>query len=126
MFLQCMAVGTGGFIGSVFRYLLGMVPLLNRFSFPIHTLIINIAGAVLIGILVRASQSWEILSGHTMLLLKVGVCGGFTTFSTFALESAEMIESGKTMQSIAYIIASVGLCILGVYIGKYIASLMQI
>ena len=126
MFLQCMAVGAGGFIGSVFRYLMGMIPAFSKVSFPLHTLIINIAGAVIIGMLVKASQSWDFLSGHTLLLLKVGVCGGFTTFSTFALGSAEMIESGKTMQSLIYVSASVVLCIAGVYIGKYIASLIQI
>ena len=57
-----------------------------------------------------------------MLFLKVGVCGGFTTFSSFALESLNLMQEGKSMMSFVYIAASVVLCLLGVYIGKWIAG----
>ena len=122
MLLNCFAVGAGGFIGSVFRYLVSLIPFLHRETLPLQTLLVNVAGAVIIGIVVKASESYGGLSEQTMLFLKVGVCGGFTTFSSFALESLNIIQEGKSMMSLFYITASVLLCILGVYIGKWIAG----
>ena len=126
MFLECLAVGAGGFFGSALRYLMGMIPALNKVDFPFHTMLINILGAVIIGMIVKFSDSWEAMSGYTLLLLTAGFCGGFTTFSTFALESAEMIEAGRIAETAAYAVLSVLLCIGGVYIGKYLAGAIGI
>lgn len=125
MLLNCFAVGAGGFIGSVLRYLVSLIPFLNRSDIPLQTLAVNLIGAVLIGMLVRSSDSCEWLNGHTMLLLKVGVCGGFTTFSTFSLESLGLIETGKWTAFALYAGASLVLCIAGVFLGKWIAGVIQ-
>lgn len=125
MLLNCLAVGAGGFIGSVLRYLVSLIPFLNRSDIPLQTLAVNLIGAVLIGVLVRTSDSCEWLSGQTMLLLKVGVCGGFTTFSTFSLESLGLIETGKWTAFALYAGASLVLCIAGVFLGKWIAGVIQ-
>ncbi len=117
MFFDCMAVGAGGFAGAVFRYLVGLIPFLHRSEFPLHTLIINFAGALLIGLIFGISQSQGRLDPRMILFLKVGVCGGFTTFSTFALESYNLLDSGSTLLSVIYITASVVFCIAGVYAG---------
>lgn len=122
MLLNCFAVGAGGFIGSVFRYLVSLIPFLHRETLPLQTLLVNVVGAIIIGIVVKSSESYGALSEHTMLFLKVGICGGFTTFSSFALESLNIMQEGKSMMSCVYITASVVLCILGVYIGKWIVS----
>lgn len=108
------------------RYLVGLMPIFSKMNFPLHTLIINVVGAVAIGMIVKASDSWEAISGNTLLLLKTGLCGGFTTFSTFALESEEMIEAGRILPSGAYIVLSVLLCIAGVYLGKHLAAIAGI
>ena len=84
MFLNCIAVGAGGFLGAVSRYLMGMIPFLQKGSLPYHTLLINVLGAVLIGIVVKTADSTEILNPSTVLFLKVGICGGFTTFHFFS------------------------------------------
>lgn len=125
MLLNCLAVGAGGFIGSVLRYLVSLIPFLNRSDIPLQTLAVNLIGAILIGMLVRTSDSCEWLSGHTMLLLKVGVCGGFTTFSTFSLESLGLLETGKWAAFALYAAASLVLCIAGVFLGKWIAGAIQ-
>ena len=56
MFLECLTVGAGGFFGSALRYLMGMIPVLNKVDFPFHTMLINILGAVIIGIDVYKRQ----------------------------------------------------------------------
>lgn len=118
MLINCLAVGAGGFIGSVLRYLVGCVPVLGKNGIPLSTLLVNVVGAVLIGIIVGFSERHIYLSGEMMLFLKVGLCGGFTTFSTFALESAEFVESGRPAMAGAYIVMSILLCVLGIYLGK--------
>ena len=125
MFLNCIAVGAGGFLGAVSRYLMGMIPFLQKGSLPYHTLLINVLGAVLIGIVVKTADSTEILNPSTVLFLKVGICGGFTTFSTFSLESLDLLQSGRPAAFAVYAIASVVLCVAGVLGGKWIAGILQ-
>lgn len=125
MFFNCLAVGAGGFAGSVFRYIIGLIPWLNKSEMPFQTLIVNVAGAVIIGMLVKSADTAVLLDGRFMLFLKVGICGGFTTFSTFSLESLELLEMGKPGIFAVYVIASIVLCILGVFCGKYIAGALQ-
>ena len=73
MFLNCIAVGAGGFLGAVSRYLMGMIPFLQKGSLPYHTLLINVLGAVLIGIVVKTADSTESLNPSSVLFLKVGI-----------------------------------------------------
>lgn len=124
MLFNCLAVGAGGFLGAVFRYLISLMPFLQREALPLPTLLVNVAGAIVIGIVVKTSESSGILNEQALLFLKVGICGGFTTFSSFALESLTLMQEGKSMMSLAYITASVVLCILGVYLGKWIAGFL--
>lgn len=125
MFFNCLAVGAGGFAGSVFRYIIGLIPWLNKSELPFQTLIVNVAGAVIIGMLVKSADTVALLDGRFMLFLKVGICGGFTTFSTFSLESLELLETGKPGIFAVYVAASIVLCILGVFCGKCIAGALQ-
>ena len=125
MLLNCAAVGAGGFVGAVLRYLMGLIPFLQRGSLPYHTLLINVLGAILIGMIVKTADSTELLSPAAVLFLKVGVCGGFTTFSTFSLESLDLLQSGRPAAFAVYVIASVVLCVAGVLGGKWIAGILQ-
>ena len=105
--INCIMVGIGGFIGSVCRYLIGLLPIGGSSGFPIKTLAINVIGSFCIGLIAALAAKNEGLNPHMVLLLKVGICGGFTTFSTFAYESTELIKSGHTLTAFLYICVSV-------------------
>ena len=115
--INCLVVGIGGFIGSIFRYLFSKLTIIQG-SFPFNTLLINIIGSLAIGIIAALVLKNLDFDEKTVLFLKVGICGGFTTFSTFSLESVQMLQSGKIALALTYMIASVVLCVLAVYIGE--------
>ena len=116
-FSNCLFVAVGGAIGSVFRYLLGLIPVPSQ-SFPIITLGINILGAFLIGVITAAAAKNAAFDPRFVLLLKVGLCGGFTTFSTFSNETVALLQNGKLLPALCYILLSVGLCLLAVVLGQ--------
>lgn len=123
MIFNCLAVGAGGFVGAVLRYLAGLIPQLQRGAFPVATLLINVAGAILIGAVAESAKSVPGINPSLLLFLKVGVCGGFTTFSTFSLEGLGLLESGRTGLFALYALLSVGLCLAGVLLGKTLVTL---
>ena len=106
-----LCVGLGGFIGSVGRYLLGLVPVEGDFT-------VNFAGAVLIGAVFEAATEGSSLPDNAVLFLKTGVCGGFTTFSAFSLETLALLERGKYATGALYACGSVLACLAGVVIGR--------
>ncbi len=114
--LAVLCVGMGGFIGSVGRYLLGLVPVEG--DFPLMTFVINFAGAVLIGAVFEAATVWPGMSDNAVLFLKTGVCGGFTTFSAFSLETLTLLERGKYATGALYACGSVLVCLVGVALGR--------
>ncbi len=109
--LNCFFVGIGGFTGAVCRYLMGFIPLPDKSGFPWITLCINVIGAFVIGLTAGAAAKHGWGNNYFILFLKTGVCGGFTTFSTFALESSNLLESGKICLGVAYMVLSVVLCL---------------
>lgn len=94
--LNCLCVGIGGFAGAVLRYLIGLIRVKETMIFPIKTFAVNILGCFLIGCISAAAvRSAETpLNPRLILLLKTGVCGGFTTFSSFALETTGLMRDG--------------------------------
>ena len=108
-------VGLGGAIGSIFRYTLSLLPI--KSSFPVLTLITNLLGAFIIGVVVGLFEK-QYLSSQIHLFLKTGLCGGFTTFSTFSLETLTLLENDMIFIAIVYALISVVGCIMGVYLGK--------
>lgn len=105
--LDAIAVFLGGGLGSLGRWALTFVPWKTaaEAGFPLATLVTNVAGAFLIGVVVAAAAPAG-LSPRAALLLKTGVCGGFTTFSTFALETGDLIERGAYGAAAAYLVLS--------------------
>lgn len=120
--MDCIVVGVGGFVGAVCRYLIGMIPLKEGCTFPIKTFLINIAGSFLIGIVAALAMRTESLDSRTVLFLKVGICGGFTTFSSFALETTDLMKDGKMHLAAIYTVLSVTLGVLAVFAGQGIVG----
>lgn len=117
-----LLVGLGGALGAVCRYLIGRIPV--HAPFPILTLLVNAAGAVLIGAVTGLALRGNGLPEAAVLFWKTGVCGGFTTFSAFSLESLGLMESGKPGWGVLYILLSVGLCLGGVTLGRALVRLL--
>ena len=118
-------VGLGGFIGSVFRYLVNLYAFrLPPAGFPLSTLLVNLAGSLLIGLL--AGFMVKSTFHNYQLFLITGFCGGFTTFSTFSLEGLKLLKSAYYLQYVAYlgisVIGGLALCILGFWLSQKIGS----
>lgn len=120
MWVNCLAVGMGGFCGAVFRYLLGFIPGYYYLDFPLGTMLINLVGAFCIGMLAGLIPA-GLLSSQQQLFLKTGLCGGFTTFSTFSLETLNLLEQGHILEAGSYVFCSVVLCLIGAFFGKLLA-----
>lgn len=120
---ECLFVGIGGFIGSVCRYLIGLIPLSPSNGFPVKTLVINIAGAFAIGLIAAAAAKNADISPRIVLLLKTGICGGFTTFSTFALEISDLIRGGSWAAAAAYMLLSLILGVAAVFAVETLLSM---
>jgi fluoride exporter len=113
-----IAVAIGGAIGSVARYLVGIGSgRLFGLTFPWGTLIINVLGSFLIGVFVESfSLRWD-LPLVMRVFLTVGICGGFTTFSTFSLDAGFLMQRGEPWPAAAYVIGSVTLSIAALFVG---------
>lgn len=118
MFLDCVFVGLGGAGGAICRYLLGMVPLRPQNDLPVMTMLINIFGAFCIGATTAIAAKNGGLDSRLLLFLKVGICGGFTTFSSFSLETMQLIQHGEMMTAVFYSSLSVLLCLAGLFCGQ--------
>ena len=107
-----LAVATGGALGSVMRYLVG-IGSAREFGtdFPWGTLIITVTGSFLIGIFAALFVTRWNLPQAARIFLTVGICGGYTTFSTFSLDAWYLIERGQTWASATYMIGSVVLSV---------------
>jgi len=120
-----LAIAAGGAVGSVLRYWVSVNThtLLGR-DFPYGTLTVNVAGSMLMGILfVLFTERWEIETFVRSAIL-IGLLGAFTTFSTFSIETLNLVEEGAYAKAIANILISVSSCLfaawLGVIIGRQI------
>ena len=116
--LNCIVVGLGGFAGSVLRYLAGKIPLSNPTAFPINTLLINVLGSIVIGRIVALTAKYTELDPRLVLFCKVGLCGGFTTFSTFSLETFDLMRSGAVGAAVTYALLSAVLGVLAVFLAQ--------
>jgi CrcB protein len=112
-----LAVAAGGAIGSVARYLVGIGSgRLFGINFPWGTLIINVTGSFLIGLFIGLfAIRWD-ASQTVRIFLTVGICGGYTTFSTFSLDTFYLMERGQAVAAGAYMVGSVVLSV-GALIG---------
>ncbi len=115
-----LLVGLGGGIGAMLRFFVAGV--WKAGNFPFHTLFINIVGSLVIGLIFGLGIKTEYLSEQMKLFIATGVCGGFTTFSAFSLENMLMLKSGNYLMASFYILASVAICIIAVFMGYKIIN----
>jgi CrcB protein len=120
--LECIIVGAGGFIGAVLRYLIGLLPVNPDSGFPIKTFFINILGSFVIG-LIAALVLKNSIDPKLALFLKVGVCGGFTTFSSFALETNDLFAKGSVGIAVLYAVLSITLGVLAVFAAQKLVNM---
>lgn len=117
--IDCFAVGLGGFLGSVLRYLAGKIPL-ETHGFPVHTLCINVIGSFVIGCIACLVSKNPHIDPRWILFFKVGICGGFTTFSTFSLETQQLMHTGQYMMAALYVLLSMILGVFAVFASQWI------
>lgn len=115
---QILAIALGGAIGTLFRYWVSTAVhnVVSR-DFPYGTLLINVSGSLVMGFLYvllmeRLAVGVELRSG-----ILIGILGGYTTFSSFSMETLLLFEDGERMKALANIILSVSLCLVAVWLG---------
>lgn len=118
---EILAVGLGGMLGSILRYFIGLIPV-GKMNFPIKTFVINVVGAFAIGMVAAYSLKHSSLDPKIVLFLKVGICGGFTTFSSYALETTDLIKSGHMTLGLLYVIVSIILGVFAVMAGEWMIN----
>lgn len=120
---QFLIVAAGGALGAALRHGAGQISLRHLpASWPWSTFSVNILGSLAMGLLV----GWLALKAEgahqsTRLFLATGLLGGFTTFSAFSLEMAEMVRTGEIARALAYALLSVGLCVAAVFVGLWLS-----
>ena len=114
--LEFIFLGMGSVLGAFLRYKLTESPLIFN-TLPVNVLIVNIAGAFILGIFVVLSQQWHLDSKYS-LFTAVGFCGSLTTMSAFALDSSNLLESNQYISFIVNIFTNIGLSIAALIGGK--------
>jgi len=111
-------IAIGSAIGGVSRYLVGgLVQRLAGGTFPTGTLLINISGSFLLGAILRYGVDTPTLTPQLRAFLTVGLCGGYTTFSTFSYEAVALLEDGEWSRAALYVGLSVCLSLLATFLG---------
>jgi len=126
MLKNILLIGLGGSIGSIARYL---VSRLNNqvewLSIPVGTLAVNVIGSFLIGFLIGISEKSPILTVELRMFLMVGLCGGFTTFSSFSGENLMLMRNGQFLPLFLYTGLSILLGFTAVYFGYFSTKLLS-
>lgn len=111
-------VAFGSALGGVSRLLLsGYIQQRAGEFFPMGTLVINITGSFLLGFVITYALGTQGISPEIRAMLTTGFCGGYTTFSTYSYETATLIEDGRYQRAALYILLSVGIALLGIFVG---------
>ncbi|MCM1022174.1 MAG: fluoride efflux transporter CrcB [Muribaculum sp.] len=118
-------IGLGSFAGGIARYCMTrFVSGAFEYNLPLGTLAVNIAGCFLLGLLTQLLTSWQTVSPELKLMLTVGFCGGFTTFSTFVAEWYAMLSATRYMIGVGYAALSLVLGLMALWLGTRLAHLI--
>lgn len=123
--MKILWIGLGGFLGTVSRYWIGTV-MLEKWGhpFPLGTLIVNVIGCFLIGIIagLKTSEAQLLFNLPSREFLIIGFLGGFTTFSAFSFQTLRLLQQSEWLHAGGNILGSVFLCLLAVWIGDLVAK----
>ena len=125
MIKNLLLVGLGGGIGSMLRYLVSL--LINKYSFltfPFATFVVNMSGCLLIGLLLGLSEKYSAFNSELRYLLVIGLCGGYTTFSTFSAENVQLLENGNYLIFGLYALGSVSVGLFALWLGYMISKII--
>lgn len=125
MIKSVLLVGIGSAFGGIARYIITRYfQHTTTCSFPIGTIMVNVVGCLILGILYGLLERGNLLNTNLKLLLTVGFCGGFTTFSTFIGENFQILKDGNILLGFAYLSASIILGYLFLYLGYSIIKML--
>lgn len=118
-------IGLGSFIGGAARYWLSGIVM--GALFPWGTLVVNVLGSFIVGFLytIFSPVGLFLVSSEIRYFLMIGVCGGFTTFSTFSLETLNLLQEGEFLRATVNIAATFFLCLLSVWLGHLFAGFLS-
>lgn len=123
MLKTILFIGLGGAIGSIFRYLTHCITTKYfQSSFPLSTFLVNVIGSLLIGLFIGYLGKYFPDNHPLKFFLIVGFCGGFTTFSSFALENYNLMQNNQQIMAYLYMAVSIILTIIAVGLGNYLAK----
>jgi fluoride exporter len=128
LFLTYLLIAIGGALGSMARYgFSGMVAAATGGTFPFGTMFVNVTGAIFIGFfLTLTGPNGRLLASvHTRQFFAVGICGGYTTFSTFSYETVSLMQDGQWLAAGANAVFSVVFCLIAVWLGYAAASVLN-
>lgn len=118
--MSIVFVAIGGALGAVCRYALSLLPAVS--DFPLWTFVTNVLGAFVMGFIIGLAEERKVLSPHATIFWKVGFCGGFTTFSSFSLETVRLLDKQVYGLALLYSASSVLACLVALICGRYLAA----
>jgi fluoride exporter len=125
--LSYLLVGIGGAIGSVARFWMsGLIATRFGQTFPLGTLVVNVTGSFVIGLFAALSEAegrWLVNPSFRQFFM-IGVCGGYTTFSSFSLQTLALAREGEWFHAVTNSIASFALCLFAVWLGYFTIALI--
>lgn len=125
MIKAMLIAGFGGFIGTIFRFLISRYLQLSFVStFPWGTFLVNIAGSFLIGVFFGISEKGQFMTAEWRLFLTVGLCGGFTTFSSFSNDALLLLENNELFRFATYAGLSFFFGLLAVFLGRLLIKVI--